>query len=241
MASEPATKAPNARVEPTPDHTRARVLIARSSRTKRVYQKDPETGRISVLAGTLDFLLRIAYGVHPRDIVYEVRLDRKARYDVDVIPPDNDPNAATALMRKHLGPTLGFEASLESRVVSVNIIRRMEGAPPLRASNAKKKSVIGGKGRLTGTAASMNDLARFTRTLTPEPVVDETELEGGYDFILEWDPSAGDHALRQAFADLGLELVQGEREVELLIVRAPSPAKPERTGKLGPGSEASNG
>ena len=206
--------------------TRGSVSISLSAESKREYRVNPETGRISVLAGSLDFLIRIAYGVHPRDVVYELPVDRRALYDVEVIPPNRELEGTTRLLRRQLEATFGFEASFESRVVAAHIIRRIEGDPLLPESNSKTTHLGQRRGRLSGTRASMNDLARLTRNYTPGPVVDETRFDGVYDFVLEWDPSAGSFALRDAFHDLGLELVDKESAVELLFVRPSSSSAP---------------
>ena len=205
-----------------PGKARGRVTISSSTPGVRVYRTHASTGRVEIRAATLDFLIRIAYGVHPRDIVYEAPLDRQALYDVIARPHDRDRETAIRLLREQLETTFAFEASAESRLIAVRILRRLAGGTPLQQSTAEIREVVGSRGRFAGTRASMSDLARFTRSLTPEPVVDETGLRGSYDLVMEWDPSAGNHALLQAFADLGLELVDGERSVEQLIIRRPA-------------------
>jgi uncharacterized protein (TIGR03435 family) len=100
----------------------------------------------------------------------------------------------------------------------VHILRRVEEISPLRESTSKERKISRRKGRFSATRASMADLVKFTRSIAPEPVVDETGLDGVYDWIMEWDPSGSGNAWLQAFQDLGLELVKGERSVEQLVI-----------------------
>ena len=203
----------------------SRVQIARSTQSERAYQTQPATGGLTIRAGTLDFLIRVAYGVHPRDIVYEAELaeleelDRETLYDVVAIPEDGQQQTATRQLRSQLETTFAFETARERRFVAVRALRRAEGAAPLPPSTSKQRNVVGRSGRFAGDRATMADLARFARTFSQEPVVDETGLTGSYDFVLEWDHASGGNAFVQAFEDLGLELVPTHAEVELLIVR----------------------
>ena len=209
----------------------SRVQIARSTQSERAYQTQPATGGLTIRAGTLDFLIRVAYGVHPRDIVYEAglaelveraelaELDRETLYDVVVIPEDGQQQTAMRQLRSQLETTFSFDTTHERRFVAVRALRRAEGAAPLPPSTSKQRNVVGRSGRFAGDRATMADLARFARTFSQEPVVDETGLTGSYDFVLEWDHASGGNAFVQAFEDLGLELVPTHAEVELLIVR----------------------
>ncbi len=208
--------------------TKRGITLVPSTHAKRTHQTDVNSGRVSVTAGTLDFLIRIAYDVYLRDIVYEIELDHLATYDVVAISPDQRVDTTHAMMRGKLEATFDFEAARERRRVNVLILQRVNGLRPPPESTSKQADIRRRKGRFAGTRVSMADLVNFARRITRAPVVDETGLDGVYDLVMEWDPSGRENAWFQAFRDLGLELVDGKRSVEQLVIsRAES--QPEAT------------
>ena len=81
-----------------------------------------------------------------------------------------------------------------------------------------------GRGRIQGFAATTEMLARELAGITGQMVVDQTNLNGMYDWTLEWaagrdeDPAAGptlDTALKE---QLGLELKPGKAPVDEIVI-----------------------
>ena len=198
--------------------TQSAVTIEPSTHSKRSYRANSKSGRVSIDAGTLHFLIQMAYGVHASSILYEVELDHRALYDVVAIPPDQRTDTAIAMIRDTLEATFDFDASLEQRRVAAYILQRLDGVSPLPESTSRQRDINRRKGRFSGTRVSMDDLTKFASGLIAGPVVDETGLDGVYDLIMEWDPSGGGIAWIQAFRDLGLELVVEERSLEQLVI-----------------------
>jgi uncharacterized protein (TIGR03435 family) len=61
----------------------------------------------------------------------------------------------------------------------------------LSATQSPQKGINAGQGTLPGEAASMTQLAYKLSRLLQRSVVNNTGLEGNYDFKLEWTPDVG--------------------------------------------------
>lgn len=86
----------------------------------------------------------------------------------------------------------------------------------------------GGGGMVGGSGFSMRnqtiaDLARNLQNFFDQPIFDRTGLTGNYDISLRWprtnDDAARSDAIRSALLQqLGLELVPGREQMEMLVV-----------------------
>ena len=72
-------------------------------------------------------------------------------------------------------------------------------------------------GRIDMPSLTFGALARHLTSFTPVPIVDETGLTTGYQIALSYDPQTRG-ALVEALAQIGLELVEGERPVRRAVV-----------------------
>jgi uncharacterized protein (TIGR03435 family) len=61
----------------------------------------------------------------------------------------------------------------------------------LSATQSPHRGINAGQGTMLGEAASMADLTSKLSRLSGRPVVNNTGLEGNYDFKLEWTPDPG--------------------------------------------------
>lgn len=195
------------------------VIMTPSQSPRESFEIDPETAKTRFVATRIKQLVRFAYDTHPKDVIYAVPLDHAMRYDVLVTPADNNPETARALLRKRLEDELAIQALRRLRKSPVLVLKRIEGAPPPTPSEAPKRLLTGGAGDLQARKATTGSLARFIRTFSEKPVVDDSGLEGEYDFSLSWDDSQGSAAFAEALSGIGFELVPDERRVEKLIIR----------------------
>ncbi len=76
----------------------------------------------------------------------------------------------------------------------------------------------GGQMSIVGTAQTMQDIAHAFEGLLNVPVVDETGLKGKYNYSVLSKLSEPEAAFDFAH-QLGLELTQAERQIEMLVVR----------------------
>ncbi len=166
--------------------------------------------------------------------VYEwppTRLDVRAelpeqRFDLLLrAPPGN--GERLELLQVMVAQSFGVDVSRELRSRQVLLLGRTDGAPPaLRRASGTTATFGWRPGVVRGRGLDLSSLSSALESLLEEPVVDVTGLEGRYDVELEWDPRlVGD--LERALGELGLELVGGRREIEILVVRP-------RNGAAGP-------
>lgn len=85
------------------------------------------------------------------------------------------------------------------------------------------------KGLVSATAMPLDSLTSMLEEVIGRPVVDETGIEGAYDYELRWDPQRPESVLSAVREQLGLELREARRPIEFLIVEpkpTPAPSKP---------------
>ena len=198
------------------------VMMTPSTSPRERFDRNPDTGETRLTATPIANLIRFAYDTHPADVIYAVPLDHATRYDVILRPTDGQTETARSLLRERLENEFTIQAVRKPRTGPVLILGRIEDAPELAESTASERMFTGGAGHLKARKASTKTLARFIRTLSAEPIIDESGLEGEYDFELDWDPTQGNSAFTTALRTIGFKLVPGERPAEKLIIRRAS-------------------
>ena len=120
------------------------------------------------------------------------------------------------LFQQELTARFHMVAHLETREVPVYVLKTIDGGAIRSASGD-----AGGRG-LTGSFkmphATVAAFAAFLSDYIQRPVFDETGMDGNFDFSLSWNkgnPAALQEAVKQ---QLGLQLADDKRSVELLIV-----------------------
>ena len=128
----------------------------------------------------------------------------------------NDPKDFQPLMQQELATRWHMVAHREMKDVPVYEIRTLDGGPvrapqPTPAGSRRAPSI-----RLN--QASVKVFAEWLADALDRPVFDETNLDGRFDFALTWQ-STDPASLKTAVAEqLGLNLVDTRRVVEVLIV-----------------------
>lgn len=191
-----------------------REAIGEAQRTRQA----PSTGDVVMMAVPLRNLLGQAHGLHPRDVRSSREIDLAKRYDVLLRPPSvGDRAQARALLAAGIARSLNLTVERSTRTVPVNRLRLRAGEPALEPSQASRPEIDTAQGRFGGRGIHITELANFLRWRSPRPIIDETGLEATYDFMLEWDPSAGAGAMFLSLHDLGLEIVPGRGEFFFLM------------------------
>jgi uncharacterized protein (TIGR03435 family) len=129
---------------------------------------------------------------------------KSERYDVTWTPAEPEiagtgtVNAAELARRNRqwqrlqaiLRDRFGLVLRMETRELPVYALVQLEGGIKLSRTDGQPSSFLGhGPGRLTATAQRIGRLATFLSSELGRPVIDETGLDGQYDFKLEWDPT----------------------------------------------------
>ncbi len=147
-------------------------------------------------------------------------------YDVRVTLPREYSESPNQVLQQALGPALGLHFRRETREVDALVLVAPNGRTPALRGSEGGGSALSGRGKIEGNMA-LSSLAWMLEHELGRLVVDETGIEGNYDFELTWDPDDPDSVFAAVREQLGLELRPAKRPIEFLIVEAAkSPAKP---------------
>jgi uncharacterized protein (TIGR03435 family) len=129
----------------------------------------------------------------------------------------SDPLQFQPLFQQELANRFHMLAHREQRDIPVFVLKPVEGAQKLTpAAPPGSASMAGGGLQMSG--ATMAGFAAALADSIRRPVIDETGIDGAFDFKLSWQ--GGNMASLQAAArqQLGLQLIDDKRVVELLII-----------------------
>lgn len=180
-------------------------------------------GREIVTINTpVSFLIAFVYGVHARQIVGAPAWTETDTFDLDGKPAQEGmPNQKQIkiMIQKLLADRFQLKFHREKRELSVYAIQVGKNGVKLTQSQADPKGLPGlgfrGLGAMNAFNATMADFASLLQTaVLDRPVVDQSGLDGHYDFALNWTPD------ETQFAGMG--------------VRVPPPSdKPDAPPELG--------
>ncbi len=221
---------------------------------------DPsKQGRVLTIRGSecitvntpLSFLVTFAYGIHARQLVNEPAWMDSDKWDLDAKLSDQGmPNTQQlkVMIQKLMADRFQLVFHRDKRELSVYALIPGKGAPKLTKSAGDPNGLPGLGFRALGDMAVINaTMADFAGTMQAtvldRPVVDQTNLQGRWDFNLKWTPdefqfggmgmtppapsdTAKDPDLFTAIQEqLGLKLDATKAQVEVFVVD--KAAKPE--------------
>jgi uncharacterized protein (TIGR03435 family) len=145
---------------------------------------------------TLRDLLTFTYGLHPNQIigapgwVETDKFDLAARPDMPGMPSDAQ---IKNMMKKLIAERFKLKFHNEKKELSVFLITVAKGGPKLTKNDTDPKGLPGlgfrGLGNLRVRNGNMSDFAQMMQArVLDRPVVNQTGLEGRYDFTLQWTP-----------------------------------------------------
>ena len=180
-------------------------------------------GRFEGFGLTVRRLLAMAYGFPEERVVAPSWCD-ESRYDLILASPllkKDNPTERRRLIRQVLTEAFRVEVKREARPTKVYVLLKTpERMPRLEFSEFSSRVLSGKRGHFKVTGGTMRDLVRLLQRELDRPVLDETSLEGRYDFELLWDTRNPISVLDFVRGKLGLELRQQVREMEHLFVRS---------------------
>lgn len=172
-------------------------------------------------------IFRVAYRWSTGRIIFAVP-EPSERYDFIATLPQGSCEALQQELQKQFG-LVGQAETTNTEVLVLNV--RTPNAPGLKPpviggqKDYTTRSTSGGvfvcnNSPLSTDAEPFAGLQRFLENNFEMPVVDETGLTGNFSIDLKWTESGPNHkGLEQALANqLGLELVPGNRSIEVLVV-----------------------
>ena len=180
-------------------------------------------GRFEGFGYTVRSLLGMAYGLPEERVVAPSWCD-ESRYDFILASPllkSENPTERRRLIRQVLTEAFRVEVEHEARPTKVYVLQKTpERMPGLEPSEFSSRVLGGERGHIKVTGGTMRNLARLLQRELDRPVLDETTLEGRYDFELLWDTRNPISVLDFVRGKLGLELQPHVREMEHLFVRS---------------------
>ena len=201
-------------------------------------------GRLHVVNATLKDLIEAAYDVRSFQIEGGPKWANATKYDVDATPGTRPQSAAfppqnwtnvrfevQALLKDRFQLQLHREARV-APIYSLAIAKGGIRSSVLSATQSPQKGITASQGTMLGEAASMTQLAYKLSRLFERPVVNNTGLEGNYDFKLQWTPdpppsapdgqpvdtSVGPSIFSALQEQLGLRLEATKGPVDVLII-----------------------
>lgn len=194
-------------------------------------------GRAAMQNVTLKKVMLNAYGI-PDDREYAADgpdFLTSERFDIDAtFPADTPAPKIREMMQTMLAQRFKLVLHKETRQLPMYSLVVAKGGPKIHAGSTGDGRTSGRPGHFEATGITMQKLADLIGRQAGRPVTDATELQGKFDFTLEWDPQAD---LRVGTADaaggassqgasiftalqeqLGLRLEGGKGPVEVLVV-----------------------
>jgi uncharacterized protein (TIGR03435 family) len=159
---------------------------------------------------------------------YDIREDQIAgpdwlsdeRYELTAVVAD--PAQFQPLMQKELAKRGRLVAHRETKNVPVYVLKSLRG--PVKLPDSPGNTVVSrpadadGMSTYKWTHSSMSQVASSLADVAGRPVFDETHVEGKFDSVLRWKCDSVP-ALKAAVKEqLGLELVEESRPVDLLVI-----------------------
>jgi uncharacterized protein (TIGR03435 family) len=195
---------------------------------------DSRHGRLVGTNVTLKRSIMGAYAIGPNQIVGGPDWLDSDRFDINAkAGKDAGDREMMVMLQALLAERFHLESHRETRPVQCYVIEVAKGGPKLEKSTGESSSAGSGRGRVTGRATGMD---RFAQVLAREmdlPVVNQTGLEGKFNFKLEWTPeiarqeaNAGPSIFTAIQEQLGLRLRAQKVPIEVLVIdRAEKPTE----------------
>ena len=191
--------------------------------------------QVDATGQTLLSLMMFAYGVHPRQIVDEPAWASSDKYDIaGVADVPGEPNLKQMqeMYRKLFADRFGLKLRREQREMAYYALTVAKGGAKIAKAKDGDDASPDQSGQGHGymemrfTANLMSDFALGMNYFADRPIVNETGLEGRYDFTLKWLPDASPEpeggqvpGLFTAMQDqLGLKLEPRKGPVDVLAV-----------------------
>jgi uncharacterized protein (TIGR03435 family) len=144
----------------------------------------------------------------------------EGRYNVTALIPVADHELLLQMIREAVERQFGLRIDKEEQRRPVFVLKARENSSPNLQPAASGEEIMSGDGQgsIVGTAPTMEDIARALEGLLNVPVIDETGLKGKYNYSALTKLPAAEAPFDLAH-QLGLDLTEAERPIEILVVR----------------------
>jgi uncharacterized protein (TIGR03435 family) len=139
-------------------------------------------------------------------------------YNITAHIPVPDRALLLRLVQDAIQNQLGLRVHLELRTEHVYLLTAKSTSSQLKPAGKEGRWMTGGgQGSIIGTSQTMPDIAKAFEGLLEVPVLDETNLQGKYDYSASSKFAGIDAALDMA-RQLGLEITPADRPIQMLVV-----------------------
>jgi uncharacterized protein (TIGR03435 family) len=173
-------------------------------------------GRMTADAVNVSTAVALAYEVRPTRVVCPAALDEQ-RYTIIVNAPPARQDRCMEQFQSALKVAFGVTVSAETRELDGFVLTVPDGVEPKLTPGSAAAGAKWGAGRYAGAGQSMADLTRYVEETLGKPVLDETGLEGKYDFEIKYDDDDPVTLIEAVREQLGL-VPHASRPVEVLVV-----------------------
>ena len=159
---------------------------------------DSKGHRVLLLGQTLSDMIAFAYQIHRNQIVSGPGWLSTDKYDIEGVPDaegDPDVDQIQEMVRKLLAERFGLAFHHEQRETAYYAIVITKGGSKVATSAAVDDRMphvsVSGNGKQREAKfknSQMSDFALNMQRIADRPVVDETGLQGRFDFMLRWQP-----------------------------------------------------
>jgi uncharacterized protein (TIGR03435 family) len=194
---------------------------------------------------TLMDLIKFAYGVQDKQVANLPDWASSQKFDLDGkpdVPGMPDPDQLRNMVKQALGDRFQLKFHDDKKEMSAYVLSVAKGGEKMKKSDPDAGPLPGlffrGLGVLTVTNATMEDFCHLMQSaVLDRPVVDQTELQGRYNFLLKWTPDESQFGgmgikvpppsdaadapppLYTAITEqIGLKLEAGKAPVQVLVV-----------------------
>ena len=191
--------------------------IRPTDRARRGSRVGLKAGVVEIASAPFGEILQSVLGVSPVRILTEGPMP-EGTYRIRAALPPSLHAETTAFVSRRLEECFGITIVREKRRMPVYVLTAPKGTGAEMTKLAEFRGYSTDLGMFGSKGAHMNSLAGFLEGDVKRPVLNETGLEGSFEFNLYF--KAGDAAdLRRALGELGLTLTEEEREVEIYVVK----------------------
>jgi uncharacterized protein (TIGR03435 family) len=144
---------------------------------------------------TVNDMISFGWGIHVKQIVGGLAWFSTDHYFVDGVPDaPGEPNLTQfrSMIRKVLADRFSLKVHSEKRELSVYALTVAKGGPKLTKSlgnpNGPPNDNFSTSAYMKETNTTMGEYAKAMQYVLDRPVLDQTGLEGRWDFLLKWTP-----------------------------------------------------
>lgn len=223
--------------------------------------KPGEPGKLLVVRGTrfktvnstLMDLIKFVYGIQEKQVTGGPKWVSSEKFDIDAkpnVPGTPDQQQLKTMIRKLLADRFGLKFHRETKKMSAYVLTVAKNGPKMTKDTQSPNGLPGlffrQLGVLTVRNATMNDFTRLMQSaVLDRPVVNETNLQGKWDFLLKWTPDQSQFGglgakvpppsnaadapppLFTAIQEqIGLKLKAGKAQVPVLVIDHVEPPSP---------------